>query len=364
MNIRTISLLALTGLAACGPSQEVPKTAAATACIITPELSKLIRTDTVDEGYVNAELEFTGSVSYDQDHIYRYQSLASGVIQQVNFNLGDYVEKGKVLATLKTAELSGQKSELHKAEAELNLARRNLQATRNLHQDGVASDKDLLEATNTVVAAESEIGRIKETLTLQGGSVENGQLVIRAPMSGYIVAKKITNGYQVDAGEDDLFVLSDLKKVWVMANVYAAQLGSVAVGQKVDIVTTAYSDKVFSGSITRLSNIFDAEERVLKAVIALDNNDLALKPSMMVRVNVQKASGETGLRVPRNAALFVDNSYRVIRCTQGCQAEAVAIDPISSDRNYYYLASGQGLSKGDTLITRNPLLIYNKLKER
>lgn len=332
-------------------------------CIITPELKKLIKTDTLVIGNINTEQELTGSVSYDEDHIFRYQSLASGVVQKVLFNIGDYVEKGQVLLEVRTTELSGQSSELKRAEADLKLAQRKLKAVKNLNEDGVASDKDLIEATNEEAAVKLEIKRIRETLTIQGGDVEKGLLIIRSPMSGYIVEKKITTGTQIDAGQDDLFVLSDLKKVWVMANVYPAQLDLIKKGQSVDIQTTAYPDKIFTGKITRLSNIFDAEERVLKAIIEIDNQDLRLKPSMMVSVTVYNPSEQQAMRIPKAGVIFSDNNSYVLVYKNDCDVKVAQLKPVGSDSKFYYVNSDENIHINDVIITQNQLLIYTKIKE-
>lgn len=355
-------ILAAVLITACNSTPVAEKTTEKT-CTITPELKKLIKLVTVSSSPVNGELELTGSISYDQDHLYRYQSLASGVVKQVNFNLGDYVQKGQVLVEIRTTALSGQTTDLRKAEASLTLAERQLRSAKNLHNDGIISDKELLETQNEVAAARLEISRIKESLAIEGGSIEKGVLIIRAPMSGYIVSKKLTAGYQVSEGEDDLFVLSDLKKVWVMANVYAAQLGMVKAGQQVDISTTAYPDKVFEGKIARLSNIFDPEEKVMKAVIEIDNAGLALKPDMMVSVNVHLNTSETALAVPLNAVIFDDDVYHVVRYQNDCDVKEVIIQPISHDKEFYYVSSPE-IKAGDQIISQNQLLIYNKLKGR
>ncbi|RFM36177.1 efflux RND transporter periplasmic adaptor subunit [Chitinophaga silvisoli] len=356
--------LAIILLSACHNSTATTTNSQDTStCIISTGLKPLIQLTPLSEAPVHGELELTGSVSYDQDHLYRYQSLASGVVKDVRFNLGDYVIKGQVLAEIRTTELSDQSAGLRKAEAALTLSERQLRATGSLHDDGIASDKELLEAQNEVAADKLEINRIKETLTIQGGSVDKGVLLIHAPMSGYIVGKKMTTGYQVNAGDDDLFIISDLKKVWVMANVYAAQLGMVKVGQEVAISTTAYPGKVFAGKIARLSNIFDPEEKVMKAVVEIDNAGLELKPDMMVSVNVHMNMEEKALAVPLNAVIFDDDTYHVVAYHGDCDVRELTISPLSHDKQFYYV-NEDVLHKGDTIISRNQLLIYNQLKGR
>lgn len=350
-------------MTACHSNTTTPVTQEINTCMISPELKSRIQLSALTEAPIHAELELTGSVSYDQDHLYRYQSLASGVVREVRFNLGDHVTKGQVLAEIKTTELNDQSAELQKQTAALALAERQLRATMSLHDDGIASDKELLEAQNDVANAKLDIKRIKETMTIQGGSVEKGVLLIKAPMTGYIVEKKMTPGYQVNAGDDDLFVISDLKRVWVMANVYAAQLSMIKAGQEVEISTTAYPGKTFKGKIARLSNIFDPEEKVMKAVIEIDNAGLELKPDMMVSVSVHMNAAEQAVAVPLDAVIFDDDTYHVVLYHNDCDVRDVTIAPLSHDKQFYYV-NDSTLHMGNTIISRNQLLIYNQLKGR
>ena len=346
----------------CGQRKPEPAAVGGNTCVITPELKGLIVLDTLRVMPVNLELELTGNVDYNRDNIFNYQSLVSGVVQRIHFKMGDYVRQGQELLEIKTTELSGQKSELLKARTELKLAERKLASVQNLYDDGVASDRDLQEAKSEVASARAEIDRIDETLTLQGGNIEKGLLTVRSPLSGYVVEKNITTGTQIDAGEDDLFVISDLGKIWVMVNVYAAQLERVQVGQQADIRTSAYPNRTFRGKIDRMSNTFDPEERVLKAVIEIDNKELLLKPSMMVSVNIHQPSERRAVGIPKNAVLFVDNGYHVVLYRSDCDVVAVRIEPVGSDKDYYYVDNGL-IRDNDLIITKNNLLVYNKLKE-
>lgn len=347
----------------CSTATPEPVVAEKNKCVISPELEKLLKWQQLSLGKANQELALTGNVSYDLNNIYRYQSLANGVVQKTYFSLGDYVKKGQLLAEIKTVTLNEQRSEISKNEQELLLAERQLKATENLHKDGIASDKELLEAGKDVRIAQAELQRLQQTIQLQGGDIKKGVMQVYAPMNGYVVEKKMTPGYQVTEGDDNLFILSDLKKVWVMVNVYAAQLSMVKEGSEVEINTTAYPDKHFTGKITRLSNIFDPEEKVMKAVVEIDNSNLELKPDMMVSVNVQKRSETEAVAIPASAVIFDDDTYNVVRYHSGCDAENISFTPIAQDRNFYYTLEPV-LRVGDTVISQNHLLVYNKLRGR
>lgn len=347
----------------CKNSKPQAETPDKSGCIISPELEKLLQWQQISQGKANQELSLTGNVSYDLNNLYRYQSLATGVVQRTYFNLGDYVKKGQLLAEIKTASLNEQGSEMSRAGQELILAERQLKATQNLHVDGIASDKELLEAEKDVTLAKAELKKLQQTLQLTGGDIKKGVMLVHAPMAGYIVEKKITPGYQLTEGDDNLFIISDLTKVWVMVNVYAAQLSVVQEGASVEISTTAYPDKFFKGKIARLSNIFDPEEKVMKAVVEINNNGLELKPDMMVSVNILRQSETAAIAIPTSAVIFDDDTYNIVRYHSGCDAESLSFSPIAHDKNFYY-THDNNLRVGDTVISQNHLLVYNKLKGR
>jgi cobalt-zinc-cadmium efflux system membrane fusion protein len=346
-------------LCSCGNKPE-PREVPATPCI-SAELKTRISLEPATLQPWHANLLLNGKVGYDEDKVYRYVPLLSGVVQNVHFTLGDYVKKGQLLMEVKSAELTNLHAEMQGGVAQLQLAERKLRATEALHQSGVAADRDLLEARTEVNNAHTLIRRITETLALYGGSLEKGALLIRAAMDGYVVEKNVIAGGQVEAGQQPLFVLSGLQQVWVKASVYAGQLEKVDAGQQVDITTTAYPGKTFTGRISRLSNVFDPEERVLKAIIKIDNRGLLLKPDMMVNVNVHQPAQDSAVAIPAHAVVFDNNRYHALVYHGDCDVQAVPLEPVFEDKHHYFIKSG--IAAGDTIITRNQLLIYTRLKE-
>lgn len=332
------------------------------ACLITPELKPKLSFDTVRIQNITLELELTGNVSYDQDRIFRFQSLFSGIVQKINFNLGDFVQKGQILAEVKSIELSEQRNQLFLAQSALKIANRNLKSIDNMHESGLASDSELLEAEKEVKNAQSEINKIMESASIQGGNIEKGIYLIKAAQSGYIVQKNITVGSQINENNGDLFAISDLKKVWIMTNVYAAQLDLVKQNESVTVHTTAYPDRTFKGKISRLSNVFDPEEKVMKAIIEMENADLALKPDMMVLVKILKDYKQDALAIPADTVIFDNDAFHVLVYKNDCEVEKRKIDPIEHNKHFYYLSPDSDLiSENDVLISKNNLLLYHQL---
>ncbi|MGH2623329.1 MAG: efflux RND transporter periplasmic adaptor subunit, partial [Sphingobacterium sp.] len=324
------------------------------------ELKKIIDTTAVAKAEGNETLKLTGNVSYDENKVYRFVPLLSGVIRHVHFSLGDFVKKGQILLEIRSADLNDMSANLREAKIKLKVAQRQLNATQNLYADGVASDKEVLEAQSDVGNVESEIKKIGESLAMYGGNIESGVLTVKAQSSGFIVEKNVVDGQQIESGNDPLFVIGDLSKVWVMANVYAGNISEVKNGLTVDIETTAYPDKIFKGVITRISNVVDVNEKVLKAIIALDNPDQLLKPEMMTTINVHLSQKSNMVSIPQHAVVFDNETYHIVKINNDCDLQIIDFVPDYENNNCYFTSSPE-IKPGDNIIQKNSLLVYNKL---
>lgn len=307
-------------------------------------------------------VQLSGIVDYDPEQVYRYNPLLTGVVKTTHFSLGDFVRRGQVLLEISSPEITELSANLREAETHLKMANRRLQSQQGLYDDGVASDRDILEALGEVNNLKSEIARLRESLQIYGGDIAHGILLVRADISGYVVEKNVVKGQQVNSGEA-LFVLGNLDKVWVSANVYAGNLGHVQKGLRADIHTTAWPDQVFRGKIDRLSNVFDAHERVLKAVIELDNERGQLKPGMMVSINLHIDEKERVVAIPVSAVIFDAEKYFAVQYISACRFAIKQLLPMYQDNNFYYVSEVE-FPQGDRLIGKNSLLVYNKLRGR
>ncbi|MBX0335408.1 efflux RND transporter periplasmic adaptor subunit [Pontibacter sp. HSC-14F20] len=330
------------------------------------QLAKNIKLADVVPASEHNHIQLTGRVRSNPEKYYRFVPLLDGVVSKVNFSLGDHVKKGTVLLEVRSPELSSLNAELRTAQAQLKLAKRQLTATQEMFDDGVASERELIEAQQDVEMAQLEITKVQENLGIYGGSLERGVLIIRAPFSGYIVSKNIVSGQQVEAGDEPLFSISDLEEVWVMANVYAGNLSSVKQGMEVEVRASAYPDQVFKGKIDRLANTFDTEERVLKARISIQNRDLLLKPEMFVNVSVTQDNTDQNdaqqhlLSFPAKAMIFTNSKHHLVVYRDSCSFEIVQLEPVYQTQNAVMVK--EGLKEGDKVVTENHLLIYNQIQ--
>ena len=310
---------------------------------------------------VERQIRLTGKVDFDHDRLIRYISLVSGTVVNAPFHLGDRVERGQTMAVIRSAELSEMEAERKSLEAEIKILTRELESVQSMYQDNLASQRELLEAQGQLRQAEAELEKTLINLSLFGSSGRDGEFVIRAPIGGFAVEKNIASGAQIVAeSEDPLFVVADISQVWVIANIHAGDLAFVRTGMPVDIITVAYPGEVFSGKIDVMSQVFDPEERVLKARIVMPNADLRLKPEMAVDITLRDRSEIQMAVVPNRALIFDNNRYFVVKQTTDdfVIAEVTLHSQINGTS---YIASG--LEAGDKVVAKDNLLMYSKLKE-
>lgn len=307
------------------------------------------------------ELTLTGKVEYDPDKIVNYVPLINGVVTKTYFSLGDQVKQGQVLANVRSLEVNSLHSEKSSLQSELEVARRELKSAESMYKDNMLSESELVEARAKVKQAEAALGRVHTDMAVIGSNA-SGTSSIVSPMSGYIINKNITSGSTISPDGEPVFTVADLSKVWVIANVYASNLQFVKVGIPVEMSSLSYPGEVFQGTIQSVSQVFDSEEKVLKARIVMENSNLKFKPEMSMTIKLKNNTENMKVSVPINALIFDDDKYYVIveESKEKFRVKEVRLQGHNEQTAYIF----SGLSNGENVVIKNQLLIYSALKNK
>jgi membrane fusion protein, heavy metal efflux system len=307
------------------------------------------------------ELTLTGKVEYDPDKIVKYVPLINGVVTKTYFSLGDQVKQGQVLANVRSLEVNSLHSEKSSLQSELEVARRELKSAESMYKDNMLSESELIEARAKVKQAEAALGRVHTDMSVIGSN-DRGTSSIVSPMSGYIINKNITSGSTISPDGEPIFTVADLSKVWVIANVYASNLQFVKVGIPVEMSSLSYPGEVFQGAIQSISQVFDSEEKVLKARIVMENSNLKFKPEMSMTIKLKNNTENLKVSIPVNALIFDDDKYYVIveESKEKFKIKEVRLQGHNEETAYIL----SGLSNGENVVIKNQLLIYSALKNK
>lgn len=334
---------------------------------IPDSLLKNIAIDTLHTGAVRSDLSLSGKIAFDEDKVSRIFPLVSGHVREVKVSLGDFVEKGKILAVIESSDMANYFNEYKSSQADVAIAKKNLEVTGNMRSSGISSEKDYLIAQKEYQKAVAALNKINEVLKINGSSFAPNDSTgsgyfIKAPISGFVVQKNVTAGMDLrsDANEN-LFTISDLKELWASANVYETDVSKITTGSDADVSTLSYPGRHFKGKVEKISNILDPDTKVMTVKIRLENKDLLLKPGMFANITIRLPEDKKMLVINSSALIFDDEKTYVLKYRSKCKVniERVTMSGTFNDMNYI---ESDSLREGDLLISRNGLFIYTALK--
>lgn len=307
-------------------------------------------------------LAVTGTITYDANLVSHIGSRTPGRVVELRADLGDAVKSGQVLAVLESPEVGQVRSEEREAEELLAIAQENFDREQRLETQGISSRKELLDAEADLRRTEAALRSARERLRVLGaGHGNGGEFGLTAPFAGVVVERQVTRGEMADP-EDQLFVIADLSRVWVLLNVFERDLATVRAGQPVQVTTSAWPGRAFAGRIVYLGAVLDTATRTIQARIEVPNRDGALRPGMFATARIS-ASGEgpTMPVIPRDAVqelegetvVFVPNDH-----PGEFRAQAVVVGaPVGADM----VSIVSGLAIGDMIVVSSAFMLRSEL---
>ncbi len=329
------------------------------AYVVPDSLMNTLVIDTVKVSNISNAIKFNGIVDFNTDKVVNVFPLITGNVQDVKVMPGDYVHAGEVLGVVKSAEVAGYNATLINAESNVRLTKTQLDQQKDLFKSGLASQIDITNAEVNYDQALATKISAEKILSINGNN-KNGEYFIKAPVDGFVVQKNVTNGMSIRSDNGTgLFTISDLKNVWVQANVYEANISKVHEGDEVDVTTISYPDKVFKGKVNKLMNVLDPTSKVMKMRVVLDNPGYLLKPQMFATVTVNNTEHRKATAIASTALIFDHSQYYVIVLTGKKSVQIRAVNVISINGTTAYIKDG--VKPGERMIGSNALLIYGSL---
>ena len=360
---RNLLLLTLFLPLFCGCSAPAGQGVPASAdMFLTDSLEQIVSIDTVCMQEVTSELSLNGRVTFNQEQVAKVYPIFGGTVTEIHAETGDYVQKGQVLAVIRSGEAADYEKQLKDAGQQVLTARRAVDATQDMYAAGLSSERDMLQAKQELAAAEAEDKRLKEVFSIYNLS-GNSFYQVKSPVSGFIVNKNISKDMQIRSDQsEELFTVSGLENVWVMADVYESDISKVHAGDEVEITTLAYRDKEFGGSIDKVYQILNDESKTMSIRVKLQNKDFLLKPGMFTNVKVTcKASEERMARIDSHALIFENGKNYVVLLDERKQLHVREVEVYKQLSKERYIRSG--VSGGDKILNKNVLLVYNALND-
>ncbi len=293
-----------------GPARGSDK--AALFSIPADQMSR-IQIITIAPSALTRSLRLTGAVAYNGFATTPVITQVSGPVSRIVVSPGEHVHGGQPLLYVASPDFSQLRATYLKANAAFGLADREYARAKDLYDHHAIAEKDLIAAESARTQAEADLQASEQALHVlgfkspdQAGQARTSpELPVLAPIAGEVVERLVAPGQVLQAGATQVFTISNMSTVWVLANVYQQDLPYVRVGDPVTILTDSYPGTEFHGKISYIAAGLDATTRTLQARIDVKNPQEKLKNNMYVVAQVQAGKIAQAIIVP-NAAVLRD----------------------------------------------------------
>jgi len=331
-----------------------------------------ISSEAVETGDINLHLRLNGEVAFDGNRLTHITSLVSGVVRQVKKTAGDRVEAGTVLVVLSSRELASAKSEYLAARERLGLAGKNFERLKSLWKDKIAAEREYLDAQLALAEAKIVFQTFEQSLYTLGLSPRDvealpranrsllSRYAIQAPFAGTLVEQQVTEGQQVRP-DTDLFVLTPMGTVWVIASVYEDDVAKIKLGQSGTVYVQAYPDREFTGQVTWIADAIDQKTRTLQIRLEVSNDMRRLKANMFSTVNLMVGQRRNVLIVPSRALQREPgDTFVFVEMDKGRYERRSVQTGVRSGKS---VEIKSGLAEGDRVVTEGAFTLKSELEK-
>jgi Cu(I)/Ag(I) efflux system membrane fusion protein len=297
---------------------------------------------------IQLQIRSIGTLEPDRSKIFEYIAPSESYVQNLHVSsAGERVIAGQALLTIYSPALRAAEQEFFSL-----LQARVAGTARGSFDQLLESARHRLMAANV---SKDELDELERT----GKSTD--QLVLKSPFDGIVEQLQAKAGVSVMAGEKLITVL-DLSRIWLWAEFYEDEVGSLNVGQRIQVTFPAFPRQSTEGTISVISPAVEPNKRTVRVRIDLDNPEGKLLPGMYANVTAKIDCGE-GLAIPVDAAIPSGSRMLIFLDRGGGRLEPRFVnagrqfaDSEEKGRQRYYEVL-EGLKDGDRIVSSANFLV-------
>lgn len=295
-----------------------------------------LETATVEQATLTRTISAPGVVTLTESNAVSVQTRYAGWIEQLaSVSTGHTVRRGELLARIYSPELVAAQQELLQARA--------------WSKDGAVDrlTDDARTRLLTLGMNESEIDEVVRTGKLRR------EVELRAPVSGYLAKKNVTEGQSFTPGTQ-LFQIGSMGKVWVLVDVAERDAAHITIGQPAKLSFVAHPGQQFDAAVQLIEPELTRDSGSLRVRLTLSNGDLTLRPGMLAEAKIAVETLSASV-IPREALIDTgDRRYVFVAGGQG-RFTPRAVEAGHADEQRVQIV--RGLALGERVVTNGNFLI-------
>ena len=280
-------------------------------------------------------------------------------------------ERTRKLAAIGAAsrqDLEVTTTELKTAEANTEAARERLERARKLLKINPERKNEIDRTLAQLRSAEAKTDAERQKLLVLGLSPQKinqvqatrrvgSELPITSPVSGTVTERDVNSGEVIMANKE-LFKITNLGTIWVIAEVYEQDLVRIRTGSGASVTSNAYPGRVFRGQVTYIDPNIKVETRTAQVRVVVENPGQILKIGMYVNV----AFGALGMAertvpvVPSSAVQTINNRPVVFLATGEPNVFTLRQVRLGAETGGRYVVL-EGVNVGDKVVTNGSFLL-------
>ena len=309
---------------------------------VVPVEAQIVRTQTVSEA-----VPLIGVLQ--PLHVVDIVAEVQGKVTRIAREMGDPVMRGDTLAVIDDriplSQYRQAQAQVLSAEANLEIARTNLESDRELARNGDISRLALDNAKLAVKAAEAE--RLGALAQLSATEKHYADTRVTSPIAGQVARRYVDVGAMAMPGTP-LYRVVDLSVLRAEAGVPQAQVSRVRVGSRARVVLTGLAGRTFEGEVRHIGPQADAASGAFPVEVHVANTPgNLLRAGMTVRAEILLTDQQQRLAVPEYAVMTRNGDHHAYRITGGtARLTPVTVAEVLGDQ----AVIEQGLAEGDTIV--------------
>jgi RND family efflux transporter MFP subunit len=330
------------------PRPELPAAMPPGAIRISPERQQLIgvKFATVEHGAASRSIRTVGKVTFDETRVAHVHTRIEGWIEKVFVDFtGDVVKAGQPMLTIYSPEMLASQQELLLARRARDLMQANPLASAAEHGESLfEAAKRRLQLWDL---SEDQIQQVLET----GQPIRS--ITVRAPAGGFVTERKAFPNQKVTP-DSDLYTITDLSRLWIMAEVFESDITSIKVGDPAYIIFPNGGPPSIAARVNYIQPQVDPMTRTLKVRLDANNPGMRMKPDMFVNVEFGIVTAAQ-VTVPADAVLDTGDRQTVfVDLGDGyLEPRQVVVGERFGDR----VAITRGLTAGERVVSSGTFLI-------
>ena len=291
--------------------EEVP-----TIATLSEEQLKIvgIKIGTIEHRELSATIKANGNLNVPNNNKANATSLYGGVIRTLKVQIGDYVRKGEIIATIANPQFIQLQEEYLSIVSRITFAEQELSRQKELYEGNAGAKKNLQSATAELNSLRTRKASLHQQLQLMGinpSTLSNSNLksalTVNSPLNGTVSNVFAKIGSYVDVSSPVIEVV-DNSSLHLDLQVFEKDLPQIKIGQTIHFRLTNNPATEYEATVFNIGSSFQNESKTIAVRCRIKGNKNGLIDGMNI-TGIVSLSNVTTPAVPNDAIVNTDGKY-------------------------------------------------------